>query len=583
MVSLLLRSSLACLVVVLTYPGAWADQWNGTVTHCDGDALLRRDGEFFEVVRGAGVMLGDEIETGPQTRLSISLRSGPAITLGRKTSLTVDQFDSSWSLELSFGQIRLVHDGHSKCSLRTSEAILGIERAIVQVASVPGATTCNLVTESIVHCQSSASKFRIRDPGTYQITTDGLLNSAAPIQWGIDPNQIRLAAAMQTSPVLQPPTGAGLATQVPGQGSPNPPVESEPAVPPGDLSLDEEDEPRFAQDPLAPSRGPVNQPSQIRGGAESTTASSTTGAISSTFAGSSSLSLGSLSSATGSFASGGLFGDANQQTFQGQVDGNVGPFADGSPFPGAIHLVTAETRLPFTDVKLSTTEFNNLFSGSANKYYSIGTGADPSGQVVTNFFTGTSAVPKVIGVPGFNAHLIELDQYAVTDPVQGGLDSNIGLTGLLGPTPTGPIVVGATPLVDERAKLNQGATFALGEFLVASNGSNGLSFAIRRSDQDRLIVKDPGGDDAQDKVTPNTDVTFMDSNDPRFLPQQPTVKVPDTVANTGTGVADLSNLRRAALTTLVADQLQDYSRRSGQTRFVVDGKIIDISGYRPNP
>ncbi len=48
-------------------------------------------------------------------------------------------------------------------------------------------------------------------------------------------------------------------------------------------------------------------------------------------------------------------------------------------------------------------------------------------------------------------------------------------------------------------------------------------------------------------------------------------------------------MRRAALTTVVADTLKDYSNRTGQTRFVITDtingspvqKIIDISGYRP--
>ena len=155
------------------------------------------------------------------------------------------------------------------------------------------------------------------------------------------------------------------------------------------------------------------------------------------------------------------------------------------------------------------------------------------------------------------------------------------MTGLIGANPTGPTVIGDTPLVDERAQLNSGATFALGEFLVTSDGGNGITFTIRRSDQDRLIVKDSGGNDANDLVQPNTDVTFVDDADPRFLPQSPTVKVPDSVANTGVGVQELNFMRRAAFTTLVADQLQDFSRRTGQTRFVVDGKIIDISGFQP--
>ena len=42
----------------------------------------------------------------------------------------------------------------------------------------------------------------------------------------------------------------------------------------------------------------------------------------------------------------------------------------------------------------------------------------------------------------------------------------------------------------------------------------------------------------------------------------------------------LGFLRKAAVTTLMADQLRGYARRTGQTRFVVDGKILDITGYK---
>ncbi len=65
-------------------------------------------------------------------------------------------------------------------------------------------------------------------------------------------------------------------------------------------------------------------------------------------------------------------------------------------------------------------------------------------------------------------------------------------------TPTGPAVVGTAPLVDERAVLNGAASFALGEFRVSVGNNGAISFAVRRSDQDRLIVKDINGNDAND-------------------------------------------------------------------------------------
>ncbi|WP_345686753.1 FecR domain-containing protein [Novipirellula caenicola] len=567
-----------------------AARWIGTVTHCDGDAVLYRGEHAYQVVRGAGLRLGDTIETSGSAKLTLATQAGPAITMGGATTVTLNRSENRWLLDLDQGQARIVHDGESELRLTSPEAEMWIERGIVQVDQTNAEMQYELVAGSVLHRIDPTSMGRNSQQGSFRVRHDGQIESASPIGWRFQAEQVRLASALQTSPMLQPPVTSS-PDGVPGSPSDAfPPADglspANPLSPDENLFPDEDDDddPRFAQDPLTPDQAPA----ATRGGFDDGgNAEMGIGASTNTFAGSSSLSLGSISSATGTFASGGIFGDANQQTFQGQVDYDIkplsetGPFTEGDPFPGAIHLVTAENRLPFSNVQLSATEFSTLFSGAADKFFSIGTGAAPSSQVLTNFFTGTGATPTVIDIPGFDAHLIHLDQFNIPDPAKGALDSDTGLTGLIGANPTGPTVVGDTPLVDERAQFNSGATFALGEFLVTKTDANGIVFTIRRSDQDRLIVKDPGGNDANDLVQPNTDVTFIDDADPRFLPQSPTVKVPESVANTGVGVQELNFLRRAAFTTLVADQLQDYSRRTGQTRFVVDGKIIDISGFQP--
>src|SRR5690606_25372408 len=213
------------------------------------------------------------------------------------------------------------------------------------------------------------------------------------------------------------------------------------------------------------------------------------------------------------------------------------------------------------------------------------------GQVTTDFGTASAANPHVVQIPQFNAYLVRLDQYgaidSALDPI-GARNTNVGITGLIGNPPVAPSINGATPLPDARAEINALATFALGELRVRPDGQ-GLEFAVRRSDQDRIIVKDPGNNDALDQVTPNSQVSqYDDVADPRFQPAAPTVKVPGINAFNGgpsTRYSDLDYLRKAAVTTLVADQLFEYSRRTGQTRFVVrDGaqsRIIDITGYRP--
>jgi hypothetical protein len=322
-------------------------------------------------------------------------------------------------------------------------------------------------------------------------------------------------------------------------------------------------------------------PGGTRGGDSGLTTSQGLGLPS--FSGSSSLSLGSFSGSSGGFSSGGLFADAGQQTAQGKVTPGNPTFAAGSAFAGSIHLVTAEQQYSMNNVQLNATERAKV---GAMNYYSIGTGAAPTGQVVTDAQTGTSPTPTTMSVTRFDAHVVKLDQYGVPDPAtdSAGLSSNIGITGLAGAEPTGPAVVGTAPLVDERANFNRNATFALGEFRVSVGADGTPTFSVRRSDQDRLIVKDLNGNDAEDLVTPNTDVTFEDTVDARFLPQSPTVKTPvaDAALNSrGTTYSELNFMRRSAFTNVVADTLQDYSRRTGQTRFVVDGKIVDISGYQP--
>jgi hypothetical protein len=258
--------------------------------------------------------------------------------------------------------------------------------------------------------------------------------------------------------------------------------------------------------------------------------------------------------------------------------------AAGDPFPGNIHLVTAQTSYTLTSVRLRP---NDGFPAT-REYWSIGQGASPTSQVSTDFITGTNAVPTTIRIPRSNAYLVRLDQYGITDPVDPAAASNtVGIAGLLGQTPAAPSILGAEPLRDDRARFNDRATFALGEFALQRNDSNPQTpqLDIRRSDQDRQIIKDPTNNDALDQVTPNPDVHFEDVADPTFFPELPTVKAPrpdadGVVVSNPPRFSRLDRVRRAAVTTLLADQLSGYARRTGQTRFVIDGKVIDISGYR---
>ncbi len=558
-----LSTALATVVLLLMScgsAGATPNQYSGTVTWCSGKAVLHRDGNSFAVVRGAGIRLRDTIESRNGTKLTVVLDDGPTVTIGGNSSIRLDHLNGTWTISLQRGLARIVHDGSTDLQVLSKDVELQPGRSIVRLASARQ-TRFELVA-------GTTRVASINDPlsevGTYQ-WKDGRLRKAQPIDWGLDHSMIRLAAAMQSTPALDAPPTSNSTTNNSASGNASPPNFNQPPSPPADL--DDRTRPQDTAQAAPP------QATRGEGQSDNNPIRITNSAT-----GSSSLSLGSLSSGAGSFVSGGLFGDANQQTFQGELVGQP-----GTTFPGAIHLVTAETRIPFDNVRLLQAEFDALFSSSSNRFYSIGTGQAPTSQVVTNFLTGSNVVPETVSIPSFDAHLVYLEQYNIPDPAQGALDNNIGLTGLLGMDPVSPVILGTTPLVDERAVLNDKATFALGEFLVTTNGPQGITFTIRRSDQDRLIVKDANGNDANDQVTTNPDVTYEDAVDPRFLPQSPTVKVPASVADRGTNIDDLHFLRRAAFTTLVADQLNDYSLRTGQTRFVIDGKIVDISGFRPTP
>ncbi len=294
-------------------------------------------------------------------------------------------------------------------------------------------------------------------------------------------------------------------------------------------------------------------------------------------------SLGNTLASTAASSGGGLFTDANQNTLSGQLTANFRGLLAGAAFPGNIHLVTGEQTYTFNDVMLNPSD-----SFTATKeFWSIGMGAVPTGQITTGIGTGTSATPDAIRIPHFGSFLVRLDQYGIVDPASPVAVGNqdFAVTGLAGSAPFNPEIVGATPLTDTRGpnQINDRATFALGELSVSQQGNN-PQIGMRRSDQDRKIIKDANGNDNLDQVTPNADVTtFNNVAEPRFFPQVPTVKVPAAGINALSNIPRYStsdNLRRAAFTTLTAEKLSGFANRTGQTRFVIDGKIVDITGYR---
>ncbi len=545
-------------------------EWLGAVTLCAGESRIIRQEKPMAAVYGAGFSLNDMLVTGEGATLALKVTDGASLTMAEKSQVAIQQSGEGLRFTVIQGEVRVVHSGNQPLEVSTSESRVFLNRSIVRMQRTGNASTVQLVSGSAKLLSSKQVAVGLRAGETYALS-NGRVAAVQGAEWRIDPGQVRLASAQQTSPTLAMPTAQApqSPTQVP---NPNATPSPAPNSPQANSLTDEEER-----------RRRLRAQTQTRGGnAQAPGSRNGTGT---SFNGNSSLGLGSFSGSSGSFSSGGLFADANQQTFQGQVTAGDPRFATGSAFPGAIHLVTAENNVQLNNVTLNSAERTTIGS---NNYYSVGVGQAPTSQVVTDAFTASNPTPTTLTVPQFNAHTVKLDQYGVPDasnPASGGLDSNIGITGLVGATPSGPAIIGTAPLVDERAKLNGNATFALGEFRVATDSNGGITFGIRRSDQDRLIVKDANGNDANDLVTTNIDVNFVDAVDARFAPNAPSVKRPvsDRTALTGQSLrySELSPVRKAALTTIMADTLKDYSNRTGQTRFVVDGKIVDISGYRP--
>ena len=558
-------------------------EWLGAVTLCSRESSIIRAETRMAAVYGAGLKVNDMLVTGKGAVLSLSVSGGGSVTMAENSQVAIQNSGEVLRFAVIQGEVRVVHGGNQPLELSTSESRVLLNRSIVRLQRTGNKSTVQLIAGSAKLLSSKQVAVGLQAGETYVLTNSQVVTVKNGANWLIDASQVRLASAQQNSPPLTlPAVQKPQSSTAPPNSNPNPSTAT--TNTPQANSLAEEEERRRL----------LRVQSQTRGGGNVQTTGNR-GGTGTSFTGNSSLGLGSFSGSSGAFSSVGLFADANQQTFQGQVvdffPGQSVTLGDpqypaGTIFPGAIHLVTAENNVTLNNVTLNSTERAAI--GTQN-YYSIGVGQAPMSQVVTDAFTASNSPPKTLGIPQFNAHTVKLEQYGIpeaSNPQNGGLNSNIGITGLVGQTPSGPVIIGTAPLVDERAKLNGNATFALGEFRVSTDANGGIAFGIRRSDQDRLIVKDANGNDANDQVKTNTDVNYVDAVDARFLPNAPSVKRPisDKTALTGQSLlySELSPVRKAALTTIMADTLKDYSNRTGQTRFVIDGnKIIDISGYKP--
>lgn len=603
------------LLLLLTTPTQMPNAPTPVVTMAQGNVVADVEGQSTIVKRQLNLPVGSTIATDKQSAAAIYWKPGLVIYLGAETRIRISGTSELPDIELLRGNIRTV--SRSAAIVQTVGTVTQIGRGIVR-HSVDGSIskvncesglartiairsssepTKNSVAANDsgqvrqVSASSRSSSLEIA-PGEQLVhdTSDGSLQEFPPFESGV----LGLAERLNFQQ-LQLETVAQVSRAQRGEAVPPvPPLpEDDGKKPNGKTSKkekDEEDRKRGEKDiPKPPTdddatRGLGNLlPPELDEIPEPDADQDSTGTNTQLALGTSgiNLALGNVSLSTAAGGAGGLFTDANQATNAGMLTTAGAGLPAGANFPGNIHPVTSETIHSLIDVSVVFSDGFPLF----RQFWSIGIGTPPTGQINTGVNTGTSPTPDAVSIPQFDAYIVRLDQYGLTDPASDAAanDTSVSISGLVGANPQNPNIQGATPLVDERAEINDRLTFALGELAVDLNGST-PQLVVRRSDQDRMIVKDPGGNDANDQVTVNTQVTeFIDQADPLFFPSNATVKVPGRGADVLTNrpsYRTLDPLRKAAATTLMADQLFEYSRRTGQTRFVIDGKILDISGYK---
>jgi len=583
----------------------------GTVVATLGKAWRVRGTERQPLARQSGIRLGDTLVTGPAAGALAYWNGGLVVCLGENTEVVIEQRGSQPVLKLTGGQARVTADLPIGLDIQVGGTITRLKRGTLRVA--------NSGDQVVIHVEHTGADCLVRrrlvdpwtgivlasfDDATTRLKTGDqvVFNDSDSFSTLADSGQIRWTLQHER---LQVVTVAQASRAQRGQPKPKndkkskkkPPKKSDKDKKKSDKKSDKDKKKsdKDKKDPKKPGQDPekTDKPTTrgIAGGEDeevlellrvsSSAQSKTTGF------GTINLSLGTPLASSAAGSAGGLFTDANQNTIVGQLGtfDSLGDFTASSDpaesFPGNIHPVTGQTRYTLFDVDLDLADGFPI----STQFWSIGTGTQPTGQVTTAIGTGTGVTPDVIAIPQFDAYVIRLDQYGIVDPASDAAEGNqsVAISGLLGLDPSNPLIQGlATPLADERSLFNDLMTFSVGELTISRDGDN-PEFSVRRSDQDRLIVKDSGGNANNDQVEKNPDVTFEDVADPLFFPSNPTVKVPTRGPDSMSGrpnYRQLSFLRKAAVTTLMARELAGFARRTGQTRFVVDGKILDITGYR---
>lgn len=511
----------------------------GRFTATGGSVSLVRAGQAAPAAFGVSIRRGDRVATAAGSGAAAFLDTGVSFYLGASTDVGINDDNRGTILDVRQGQARVISENPFLIDAPTATA--RVEKGILWV---------------------SVSSAGVRFWSQRGVAT--IAKKGQPV--GQVQSPIRPVAYQQAANTVQLEPGSEVTIQP--NGAIFGPV---PATAQGwDISVDE----LQLAGAAAASRGRVadrlttlaqssqqQQPNQDQQQPEGT--QEETNALANLVSGTGGVQL-ALSGGGGSSASGAL------GSFTGSASG--GGF---SAFPTSVSTVQTEYNLQGVSLNPNDNFASNpdtLVTTAGNAYWSISLGAAPTQQVsagANGFYpaanpqsaTQSDPVPVTLTIPHFNASVVQMHfqnvqfDWTGTQPVVDaaqGFDPTISTSGAVASTGTAPtvpnpafptlppgqpIVTNATPVPDNQGARAPTANFGFGDIRLRRVG-NLAFFSVRRSDV-------------------NT-------------------SVPGAVPTYGS----LDLLHKAAVTTVLADQLYSVSQRTGATRFVIDGQIIDITGYR---
>lgn len=516
-----------------------------SVTTAIGRAMRRRGDRLVRVVPALKLQDGDRLETGDGGELTILSNRGALICLGPKSAVTIGDGADSMRLVLSRGEARVVSGGERPVSVVAAGATVSVRMAIARVAV--------RTNELRVWAESGTLAFQ------YRGERSGALSEKEELRW------------VGKSHTAIPAAGAGWSVHA---------GEAELASAAADSRWQKDLASRSSTTLLASqSRQQGAAPASARPTRQSSAAQRGRSFARPEIAAGGGARANGLAAAVANFAVSGLGGSASSAASGAASSDAVNTIATNTG-TDVINLVTAQTTYTLSDVHLLP---QDAFP-QQREYWSIGIGTPPTHDVKDAARPGlapifdTGAVPNTIPIPGTDAYLVQIypgglpqsGRNTVIDPALGGYPT-YHLDNLKGLPPQHPVISGATPLIDHSAAINNRLTFGLGEFAVQATAPGQPQLEVRRSDQDRSVTPDPHLFNSE-REQPNPQVTLaFDPKTDKMIP------VNFGPAPTYSG---LDALQHAGATTLMAHELYGYAMRTGHTRFVIDGRILDITGYR---